>query len=308
MTNRRKISVCMLAYNHAGFIAQAIQSVLMQEVEADVELVIGNDKSTDNTAEIINQFVQRYPNKIIFIDRRQNVGMMNNFIDVLSHCDGDFIAICEGDDYWINSNKLQMQMDVLDGDSKAIISFTDLSVASFTDVSILKEYYSSKVKEKIYLQDLYNFNPIATCSVLFKNILDNQILDNLKKFLIGDWPLYMLLLNKSNGVAIYTPIKTCVYRKHESGNFSTLSIIEKLKIDSSLFEELLKIESFKSDSILLKKCFSKSNYAIGIREGSKKVRRQYFNKAISQFSYNNINYPVKSLVKKVLDLFNFSIA
>ncbi len=301
MSERKEISVCMLAYNHSPYIAQAIESVLMQEVEADVKIIIGNDNSTDNTAEIVNHYFGMYPDKIVFIDRKQNIGMMNNFIDVLSNCKGGFVAICEGDDYWTDKNKLQTQLNALCNNNKAIISFTDLSVITDNDYSNLKDYYAKRIKSKFELKDLYVSNPIATCTVMFKNILEDNILNNLKNYLIGDWPLFLLLLNKSNGIAIFLPKKTSIYRKHFLGSFSTLKVIEKLKINCNVYEELLKINSFNKDNRIIKRNFSKYNYAIGIREHTKSTRYYYFDKSIKELSFFNIQYPLKSLLKKVLN-------
>src|SRR6185503_4899479 len=109
-----KVSVCMTAYNHEQFIERAIESVVTQKVSLPVELFISNDNSTDGTDRICKDYASRYPEKIRYIQRPRNLGMMQNFVATLRECDGEYIAICEGDDYWFDENKLQIQADLLE--------------------------------------------------------------------------------------------------------------------------------------------------------------------------------------------------
>src|SRR4051794_1682713 len=111
----------MTTYNHAAFISEAIDGVLAQQTAFPVELIIGDDCSTDGTEAICRDYAARHPEKIRYIRREKNLGMMPNFIDLLQRADGDYIAICEGDDYWIDPLKLQKQADVLDRHPDAAI-------------------------------------------------------------------------------------------------------------------------------------------------------------------------------------------
>ena len=98
--NDIKVSVCMITYNHERFIAQAIESVLMQETDFRVELVIGEDCSTDGTRAIVREFGERFPERIRLLLPEHNLGMMPNFVATLSACRGQYVALLEGDDYW----------------------------------------------------------------------------------------------------------------------------------------------------------------------------------------------------------------
>ncbi|MBK8809914.1 MAG: glycosyltransferase [Acidobacteria bacterium] len=109
-----KVSVCMIAYNQEKFIGQAIESILRQKTDFRFEIVIGDDDSTDGTGAICNDYAGRFPETIKYIRREPNVGMMANFVATLMACDGDYIALCEGDDYWTDERKLQIQADYLD--------------------------------------------------------------------------------------------------------------------------------------------------------------------------------------------------
>jgi glycosyltransferase involved in cell wall biosynthesis len=109
-----KVSVCMITYNHEPFIAQAIESVLMQRTSFPYELVIGEDCSTDGTREIVRQYAEKHPDIIRPLFREQNLGMHRNFVDTLAHCRGEYVALLEGDDYWTDPYKLQKQAEFLD--------------------------------------------------------------------------------------------------------------------------------------------------------------------------------------------------
>lgn len=108
------VSVCMITYNHESWIAEAIEGVLMQICDFKLELVIGDDNSTDNTRKIIESYIEKYPNLIKARFNEDNIGMMPNFIKTLKECKGQYVAVCEGDDYWIDSLKLKKQVDLME--------------------------------------------------------------------------------------------------------------------------------------------------------------------------------------------------
>lgn len=108
------VSISMLTYNHEKYIEQAINSVLMQKTNFDYQLIIGEDCSSDGTREIVIDYAKRYPKKIIAILHEENEGIKSNVLAVRQFLKGNYIAILEGDDYWIDCNKLQRQVDFLE--------------------------------------------------------------------------------------------------------------------------------------------------------------------------------------------------
>lgn len=108
-----KISVCMPTYNQEGYIAQAIEGVLMQK-GCDYELIIADDGSTDGTAAICRDYQHRHPDIIKIISQTSNKGVVLNTKDCLEAAEGQYIAICEGDDWWIDECKLTRQAAILD--------------------------------------------------------------------------------------------------------------------------------------------------------------------------------------------------
>ena len=108
------VSVHMLTYNHEPYIRQAIEGVMMQKTDFEFELVIGEDCSQDKTREICFEYQKKYPDKIRVLWWHENVLKLGgNGRRNRAHCRGEFIAFCEGDDYWIDPLKLQKQVDVM---------------------------------------------------------------------------------------------------------------------------------------------------------------------------------------------------
>jgi glycosyltransferase involved in cell wall biosynthesis len=116
----------MLTYNHAPFIAQAIEGVMMQVTDFPVQLIIGEDCSTDHTREICVAYKTRFPDRITLRLPGKNLGGMTNFLQNLDVCmDGyKYVAMCEGDDYWIDPDKLQKQIDYLEAHADTGLVYT----------------------------------------------------------------------------------------------------------------------------------------------------------------------------------------
>ncbi len=108
-----KISVAIITYNQQDTIAQTLDSILCQQGDFDLEVVVGEDCSADNTPAICREYAKRYPDKIVLLQEEHNMGIMRNFVNVINHCTGDLIGICAGDDYWCDEHKLQKQMNYL---------------------------------------------------------------------------------------------------------------------------------------------------------------------------------------------------
>ncbi len=112
--HRPMVSVGMLTYNHEKYIASALDSILMQEVNFDYDIVICDDCSTDRTQEIILEYQKKYPNVIKPYFNETNLGGQNNANKLRTLCLGKYRATLEGDDYWITTSKLQRQVDFLE--------------------------------------------------------------------------------------------------------------------------------------------------------------------------------------------------
>lgn len=105
------ISVIVCTYNQEKYIAQTIESILMQKCDEPFEILIGDDCSTDGTGKIADDYQSRFPEIVRVIRPEKNMGASHNMIRLVNNAQGEYIAICDGDDYWLRDNVLQMQID-----------------------------------------------------------------------------------------------------------------------------------------------------------------------------------------------------
>jgi glycosyltransferase involved in cell wall biosynthesis len=239
------VSICMITYNHEKYIAQAIDSVLMQKSNFDYEIVIGEDCSTDRTREIVLEYKVKHPDKIKLLLQDKNVGMMPNFIETLRACTGKYIAILEGDDYWTDTYKLQKQVDFLEINSDYGLVFTDATHLDEQTGKMITSYdktFKRNIPVGEVLETLIYNNPYKTCTAMFrKDYLSDfeEINNKIKKHLIkmGDKILWLIIAKKKN--VGYIPLSTATYR------------IQRLS--ASHFQDIKKIVQF-----------GKSNYKVSL--------------------------------------------
>jgi glycosyltransferase involved in cell wall biosynthesis len=161
----------MITYNHENYIKQAIEGVLMQETDFEFELVISNDNSPDNTEKVIQDIIATHPKAhcIRYIKREPNLGMLNNSRQTLKECKGEFIAVCEGDDYWTDPCKLQKQVDFLEANKDFVLCFHGFNTVDENDEVLKLE----EIEDDIVVYDWKSifYKHIATMSVLFRNCI-----------------------------------------------------------------------------------------------------------------------------------------
>lgn len=109
-----KVSISVLSYKHGPYVRQCLDSLLAQKVNFKYEIVVGEDCSQDGTREILLEYKEKYPDMFTLLLNDENVGAARNNHNIKLHCRGQYIATCESDDFWIDENKLQRQVDFLD--------------------------------------------------------------------------------------------------------------------------------------------------------------------------------------------------
>ncbi len=114
----------MTTYNHAPYIARAIESVLAQRTSFAVELLLGEDCSSDSTPDICRSYAARYPDRIRLVTSEHNVGMRANYRRTIEACRGRYVAICDGDDWWCDPEKLERQVAMLEADPSLGLCYT----------------------------------------------------------------------------------------------------------------------------------------------------------------------------------------
>ena len=204
------IAVCIATYNQEAFIAQAIESVLMQVCDEAIRIYIGDDASTDGTSAICEAFAVQ-DERIQHIRRSVNMGLVSNTIDLYRRImeDGcEYIAMLDGDDYWTDDHKLQIQVDYLRAHPK--VGFVHTNGRTLSG----KATWTFGQREGVYGLDSVGF---ANCTVLFRtNLLNEPLLTNIEKqhFLWLDYPLYGVFYQQTRWA--YLPQQTAVWRDHIS--------------------------------------------------------------------------------------------
>lgn len=277
------VSVCMITYNHESYIARAIEGVLMQLTDFNFNLIISDDYSTDNTNEVIKQIIaSAHKHEIKYTRQEKNLGLQSNFIYALSQCEGKYIAICEGDDYWTDPYKLRKQVDYISKNQYCNLVFTDVKLF-VQDENKYKGNWANITKERYAFKDIAAGNMITTCTVLFRKPAGLDLVAKwLHHFTIGDYPLWLLLLR--NGYAFFLKETTAVYRQHSTGVFS-------LKGPGYLIDATIKILTTAQHLSLTKREF----YLV-----RKNIIKWYYAKAVrmsNDLEFKQVRQLIKQQVK-----------
>lgn len=205
------VSVVIITYGHESFIAEAINGILLQECDFHVELIIANDCSPDGTDDVVNSILKNNPksHQIKYIKHHNNKGSMSNFIWALQLCQGKYIALCEGDDYWTDILKLQKQVDFLEKNDEYVMCFHKVDILK-PDGKLMEDNITKVPENYETIETLARLgNYIHTPSVVFKNII-KEFPKEFTMSPLGDFFLYMLLAE--HGKLKYFEDKMGVYR------------------------------------------------------------------------------------------------
>lgn len=225
MQSNPLVSICSTTYNLEKYIGEAIESWLAQVTSFPFEIIICDDCSQDNTVKIVQDYITKYPEIIILYTTDKNLTMMPNYIRSLKAARGKYIAVCDGDDYWIDTNKLQMQIDFLE-------SNTDF-VACLTNSYVIDEYTKEKKiaktqlwdvatsKELLYHDDFHKDNVNLSPGHVSTYVYKNNLIDEFPAWfydedVVTDYPLYMIM--SKFGKTKFINTITSVYRKRDGSH------------------------------------------------------------------------------------------
>ncbi len=224
----------MLAYNQERYIDEAIHSIMAQVTDYSFELVIGNDASTDSTGEKCEEWRKRYPDNIVLINREKNIGLQQNFIQSYSLCRGEYVAICEGDDFWCNKHKLQRQAEFLDNNPDYSCCFH--RVINYYEDRGTKSLSNGGQRVITDIMDLARSNYISNVSSMFRRRLFGELPEWFAQVSTYDYAIH--LLNAQYGKIYYMKSPMAVYRQHGKAIWSEAGIDKKLDI-ALVIRELL---------------------------------------------------------------------
>lgn len=227
------VSICCLTYNHENFISQTIESFLSQKTSFPVEILIHDDASTDNTQKIVMQFAVKYPDLIRTIFQTENKyskGERSFFGHyILPSVRGKYIALCEGDDYWIDPFKIEKQVIFLENNPDCSICFHPAQHINEKDN--LKNFINRpffkprKFKYNIRVAILGGGGFMTTNSMVFSTKYLRNLPEYYYKAPVEDLPLMLVLA--SQGSIGYLEEVMSVYRMRTEGSWSSLMVSSK---------------------------------------------------------------------------------
>jgi len=293
------LAVYMITYNHENYIAQAIESVLMQKAEFNFKLFIGEDFSTDSTRTICLDYKNKYPDKIELLLQEKNIGPQQNAQTVYKACfdsGAKYIAMLEGDDYWTDPYKLQKQVDFLEANPEYSLCFHKAKRvdADNNELGITDSDYGvfKKIEQKWMVGGIY----FPTASVLFRNILNFKNFESVPN---GDTYLWAKLGHY--GPAAFLPdILPNAYRVHCGGVWSLRPKLSQLENGLKTYNAVLKFADYKYINVVKTKIMltylrlGKISFANGDYNGFFKN----INKGLHYFTFSK--YCGKSFMKFLL--------
>lgn len=224
MSNNFKVSIAVTVYNLEQYIEPCINSILNQQTDFDYQIIVGEDCSTDNSRKVLLKLKDAHPNKIKLIFNNKNLGNHANWFSIFEQCETKYIGVMDGDDWWIDSLKLQKQIDFLDAHP-----FFSMCVTAS------EQRFESKNKKTNIFRASSPKNGYNIEHIIKKNFINSSTVVFSKKFLkkpagydrypYNDWPLWVELAKK--GPIGYIEDITTVYRIHKSNEYGTLNEIDK---------------------------------------------------------------------------------
>ena len=236
--NKPMISIFSMVYNHAVFLEKCLDSFLMQKCLFDYEIVIGEDFSKDNSREILLRFQNKYPGKFKLLLHNKNIGAVNNQNLTLKECNGKYIALCEGDDYWTDPYKLQKQVDFLEANSYLSGVATGYQSINKDGTLIAIHSYPENKPIVISTLELIQKNGLATCTAMIRKDFakSQKDYDFINGQTLGDLSLW--LLSSLNGPIYLMPDITAAYRANV-GVSSSFNLVKHAHISMKVREDFI---------------------------------------------------------------------
>lgn len=243
-----------LTYNHEPYLKDALEGFVMQKTNFPFVAIVHEDASTDQTAEVLREYAEKYPDIIFPIYEKENQyskqnGSINKIMEKAMEVTGaKFVALCEGDDYWIDPYKLQKQVDFLD-------SHPDYSF-SFTGFKIYDQKYKKFIKGNYYKKNTNTNNIIegggafiSTHTIVYRKNLLKDYPDFTKNNPSGDYPLQIYLALKGKPYIINSELG--VYRTNNPNSWvgrlmNSSNITKKLHIYTKTIEMLHRFDEFSN--------------------------------------------------------------
>jgi len=225
-----KVSIVCISYNHEKYIKRALEGFAMQKVDFRVEIIIGDDASTDRTQEIISEFKASHKMDITAVLRKSNIGVNKNLFDLLNRAKGEYIALCEGDDYWTDPLKIARQVALMDSKPAYALCFHPVHIVE--DEKVTAEIYPKSItQEELTKTGLLKRNLMQTSSVMYRNMGPYKLVEDILPL-----DYYLHLHHAKHGEIGFIHDAMSIYRHHAGGIWQ-----DKSKVWNNYKEKHLKM-------------------------------------------------------------------
>lgn len=217
------LSICLRTYNNQEFVLEALEGILNQTVNFDLEFIYSDDCSKDHSYELVKSKIENSNHSFVNVHlakQPKNLGMIDNLMYLLNAAQGDYIAMCDGDDIWIDPHKTQKQVDFLEAHPDYEVCFTNSSTIRDNGTIIKERLIPEGRRTDFETKDLPAMVPVST------KIFRNRDFSDLSRTVPGD-DVYMLLYQSRIGRIKFLDIVTAAYRFHDKGTYSSLEISKK---------------------------------------------------------------------------------
>lgn len=231
------VSIIVCTYNQEQYIAQTLDSILMQQCNFDLEVLVGEDCGTDSTRKICETYVQKYP-QVRLLDRPHNLGKQKNFFNALTQCKGKYISMCDGDDFWQEPQMLQKEVDYLESHPECVIVYHDSIMVDRQGNVISETEVGTHNKRDFSSEELVKGVDISNRTICFRNIVDFSKIDTSLAY-NEDMFVYAVIGQYGSGHYI-DGLKPSVYRVLDGSIWSTMSEIKQIWLKFGTIKALQK--------------------------------------------------------------------
>ncbi len=250
MAIKNKVDVLLTTYNQKKYIIDAVESILAQKADFSWQLVISDDGSSDGTREILEEYQEKFPKKINLLPREKNQGRFKNLEKLMKTAKADYLALCAGDDYWLDEKKLQKQIDFLEENPDYSICYTRYrEEREKYGISVIKPTWKEMFFEsKTNIENFLKRWRIASSSMVFRSSSFENFPYEKYKFLEDTHLVYYSMLQGKGKILNF--IGT-VYRIHDTNVYASKDEITQMVINQKVFKDLYL--AFPEDEVLAKR-------------------------------------------------------
>lgn len=279
------VSICITTYNQENFIQETIESVLQQETDFPIEVLVGEDCSTDATRQIVLEFERQHPGIVRAVLSPINVGANKNLVGLLKETRGKYVALLEGDDLWTSTQKIKKQASFLDQHPECTICFHRAERYIQEEDQITGVWPDRDLPMITTIEDLSKLNYIPTCSVMYRNVDIGGFSRRYYELKVGDWPLHMMYAQK--GKIGFVDEIMARYRIHNTNSFSNLSMLGKFErivpAQEFMFNRLPKENKITLSGVILEFCYQIAQMSLAENNNGK--ARHYLSKGMFYLPY-----------------------